>query len=134
LLPRILQFYTGLFILNRITAIYDIMAITKAHKFSDTQVRTAELAKALGHPARIAILEMLLEQVECICGDIADQLPLAQSTVSQHLKSLKEAGVIKGKVEGISVCYCIDEESVEDFSTLLGPFIETIHRPDRCCE
>lgn len=108
------------------------MAITKAHKFSKKQIRTSELAKALGHPARIAILEILAQRKECICGDITNKLPLAQSTVSQHLKALKKAGVIKGQVEGVSVCYCINEEAAVELQNLLGLFIENI-QTQTCC-
>lgn len=68
----------------------------------------AKYAKALGHPARVAILKLLLKKQSCICGDIVDELPLAQSTVSQHLKVLKEAGLIQGNIEGATICYCID--------------------------
>lgn len=70
----------------------------------------ARYAKALAHPARVAILRILLKQQACICGDIVDILPLSQSTVSQHLKELKEAGLVQGDVEGVTVCYCINEE------------------------
>lgn len=118
--------------INRKTTIYDIMAVTKADKFNTKQNRTAELAKALGHPARIAILEILARRRECICGDITDELPLAQSTVSQHLKALKKAGVIKGQVEGVSVCYCINEAAAQELQNLLGLFIDSI-KTQTCC-
>ena len=108
------------------------MAITKADKFNQQQIRTAELAKALGHPARIAILEILAKRRECICGDITDELPLAQSTVSQHLKALKKAGVIKGEVEGVRVCYCINEDAAGELQNLLGLLIENI-QSQTCC-
>ncbi len=108
------------------------MALTKAHKFNKKQVRTAELAKALGHPARIAILEILARRNTCICGDITDELPLAQSTVSQHLKALKEAGIIKGEIDGVRTCYCIDEMVSTELKDLLGIFIENI-QTQNCC-
>lgn len=108
------------------------MAVTKAHKFNKKQIRMAELAKALGHPARIAILEILAQRQECICGDITDQIPLAQSTVSQHLKALKKAGVVKGEVEGVRVCYCINEDAADELKELLGLFIENI-QSQTCC-
>lgn len=108
------------------------MAITKAHKFDKKQIRTAELAKALGHPARIAILEILIRRNTCICGDITDELPLAQSTVSQHLKALKQAGIIKGEIDGVRTCYCINEEVSLELKNLLGLFVENIH-PQNCC-
>jgi DNA-binding transcriptional ArsR family regulator len=79
----------------------------------------ANLAKAVGHPARAAIVRFLLAGGECVCGDIVDRLPLAQATVSQHLKVLKEAGWIKGEVDGPRVCYCAQRETLERFITLV---------------
>jgi DNA-binding transcriptional ArsR family regulator len=87
------------------------MGITKTEGFTRSQVELAAIAKALGHPARIAILQFLASRKVCICGDIVDELPLSQSTVSQHLKELKNVGLIKGDIEGPSVCYCIDEKA-----------------------
>lgn len=87
------------------------MGITKTEGFTRSQVELAAIAKALGHPARIAILQFLSSRKVCICGDIVDELPLSQSTVSQHLKELKNVGLIKGDIEGPSVCYCIDEKA-----------------------
>jgi DNA-binding transcriptional ArsR family regulator len=75
----------------------------------------ARICKALGHPARVKILNYLKEENRCICGQIVEILPLAQSTVSQHLKSLKDAGLIKGEIEGLCTCYCIDLKTLEDF-------------------
>ena len=86
------------------------MGATKSEEFSVKDNRVAKYAKALSHPARIAILKLLIKKQACICGDIVEQLPLSQSTVSQHLKELKEAGLIKGDIEGAKVCYCIDEK------------------------
>ena len=83
------------------------MGASKTEHFTAEQNQLATLAKALGHPARVAILEYLLKVNKCICGDIVNELPLAQPTVSQHLKELKLAGLIKGNVEGNSICYCI---------------------------
>jgi ArsR family transcriptional regulator len=90
---------------------------------ADTQgsdLELANLAKAIGHPARAAIVRFLLAGGECICGDIVDHLPLAQATVSQHLKVLKEAGWIRGEVDGPRVCYCARPETLERFITLVG--------------
>ena len=84
----------------------------------------ARLAKALGHPARVAILRLLLTRGDCICGDIVDRLPLAQATVSQHLKVLKEAGWIQGSIDGPRVCYCVEPETVRNFAALFGALIE----------
>ena len=88
------------------------MGATKTEHFTDKQNAIATLAKALGHPARIAILEYLLKTDSCICGDIVNELPLAQPTVSQHLKELKNAGIITGNIEGTAICYCIDEKAL----------------------
>ena len=86
------------------------MGLTKTEAFTEDQNELANLAKALGHPARIAILQHLLKINACICGDLVDVLPLSQPTVSQHLKALKSVGLIKGSIEGTSVNYCIDAE------------------------
>lgn len=89
------------------------MGATNTAHYSAAQNKIATLAKALGHPARIAILEFLMQVNSCYCGDIVNELPLAQATVSQHLKELKNAGIIKGTIEGNTVCYCIDETAVD---------------------
>lgn len=92
---------------------YKAMGATKTDHFTDQQNAIAILAKALGHPARVAIIDYLLKVDACICGDIVNELPLAQPTVSQHLKELKNAGIIKGEIEGNTICYCIDEKALE---------------------
>ena len=84
------------------------MGVTKSAGFSEKQNNIAILAKAIGHPARVAIIEYLMKVDTCICGDIVNELPLAQATISQHLKELKNAGIIKGTIEGNSICYCLD--------------------------
>lgn len=86
------------------------MGITKTEIFTSEQNRLANLLKALAHPARIAIIQHLIKAEHCICGDLVEELGLAQATISQHLKELKNIGIIKGCVEGTSVCYCIDEK------------------------
>lgn len=96
------------------------MGATKSDEFSVKDNRVAKYAKALSHPARVAILKLLIQKQACICGDIVDELPLSQSTVSQHLKELKEAGLIKGDVEGAKVCYCIDEKEWNTAKNLLN--------------
>jgi ArsR family transcriptional regulator len=108
------------------------MGATKTEHFTDKQNEVALLTKALGHPARIAIMEYLMSVDTCICGDIVNELPLAQPTVSQHLKELKNAGLIKGSIEGNSICYCIDEKSIEK---LIGYFskITTKLKSKSCC-
>jgi DNA-binding transcriptional ArsR family regulator len=86
------------------------MGASKTASYTNKELTLAKYAKALSHPARVAILNVLLKKQSCICGDIVEELPLSQSTVSQHLKELKEAGLIKGDIDGVSVCYCIDEK------------------------
>ena len=88
------------------------MGATKTEYFTDKHNNISTLIKALGHPARVAIIEYLLRVDECICGDIVNELPLSQPTVSQHLKELKTAGLIKGSIEGNSICYCVDEKAI----------------------
>ena len=80
----------------------------------------AELAKALGHPARVQILQLLIERDACVCGEIVDELPLAQSTVSQHLKVLKDAHLIRGEIAGPSICYCINPEAITRLKSLIA--------------
>jgi len=80
----------------------------------------ALLAKAVGHPARVQILRLLSRRTSCVCGDIVDELPLAQSTVSQHLKVLKEAGLIHGEIDGPRVCYCIEAKALRRLKSLVG--------------
>ncbi|WP_138431039.1 ArsR/SmtB family transcription factor [Fodinibius saliphilus] len=111
------------------------MAITKAKLFDHKQKRLAELAKALGHPARIAILQLLAERATCICGDITDELPLAQSTISQHLKALKKSGIIKGEVDGVRTCYCLNEEVVKEFNDTITAFAQelSMSTTQNCC-
>ena len=101
-----------------------------------TLKRSAQLAKALGHPARIAILKLLAERETCVCGDITDELPLAQSTISQHLKALKKAGIIQGEVDGVRTCYCLDEEGLREIQGLLIPLLTNLStgtQKDECC-
>ena len=86
------------------------MGATKSEPYTATELSTAKMYKALGHPARMAIVNYLLSTDKCICSDIVDELDLAQATVSQHLRELKEAGLIRGTVEGAAVCYCMDEK------------------------
>lgn len=100
------------------------MGVTKTEIFTEEQNKIANLAKVLGHPARIAILQNLFESDSCICGDLVDKIGLAQPTISQHLKELKNAGLIKGNVEGTSVCYCIHKENWAAMKQLLNDFID----------
>ena len=93
------------------------MAQHKKESFTQKEQALAEFAKSIAHPARIAILKVLAQRNECICGDIVDELPLAQSTVSQHLKELKNAGLIEGTIDGPRSCYCINWKAFEKFMT-----------------
>jgi len=108
------------------------MGATKTDHFTDRQNQIATIAKALGHPARIAIIEYLMSVNECICGDIVNELPLAQPTVSQHLKELKNAGIIKGSIEGNAICYCIDEKTIEILNLYFNQIIRTVTK-SKCC-
>ncbi|MFT7033677.1 MAG: ArsR family transcriptional regulator [Cyclobacteriaceae bacterium] len=100
------------------------MGSVKSKAFTEEENQLATFAKALGHPARIAILQYLVKQQSCICGDIVNELPLSQATVSQHLKELKNCGIIKGEISGVKTCYCIDKgvwEKVQStFDTLFS--------------
>ena len=110
------------------------MGATKTDHFTDKQNELATLAKAMGHPARVAIIDYLLKVDTCICGDIVNELPLAQPTVSQHLKELKNAGIIKGNIEGNSICYCIDERvfgKLQNFFTKISNKLEK--KKKNCC-
>ena len=110
------------------------MAQAKTEEFTAKQNKAATMLKALGHPARIAIVEYLIKCDSCVCGDIVDRLPLAQATVSQHLKALKEAGIIQGTVEGTSVCYCMDEKAIHFLKAYFISLADQVegHKPDRC--
>lgn len=113
------------------------MAHSKKEEFLTHDVALADYAKAISHPARIAILRILASRSTCICGEIVDELPLSQSTVSQHLKALKEAGLIQGDIEGPTTCYCLNAEGVSKFSKLLPQFLTKISRGlekiNKCC-
>ncbi len=110
------------------------MGATKTDHFTDKQNAIASIAKAMGHPARIAIIDYLLKNNSCICGDIVDSLPLAQPTVSQHLKELKHAGIIKGNVEGTAICYCIDEKFIQKLHTYCQTiFTKLNEKKNNCC-
>lgn len=109
------------------------MAITKAQLFDEDQIKAAEFAKAIAHPARIAILEILSKTNACYCGDITEELPLAQSTISQHLKALKSAGIIKGEIEGVRTCYCFDEDNLAEFKEVIEAIIKKFTIPNSTC-
>lgn len=110
------------------------MAIHKKEEFGKTEQQLAEFAKALSHPARIAILKVLAQRAECICGDIVDELPLAQSTVSQHLKELKNAGLVQGTIDGPRSCYCINWQAFEQFNSAMNTlFFKLKEDAAKCC-
>jgi ArsR family transcriptional regulator len=109
------------------------MGITKSDFFSERQNELAGQLKALAHPARIAIIEFLLKANSCICGDIVNELPLSQATVSQHLKELKTVGLIKGSIEGNSICYCIDEENFRMLTERLNAIQKELENKNKQC-
>lgn len=111
------------------------MALPSIKDFPDKDLKLADFAKALSHPARISILKVLAEKNECICGELVADLPLAQSTVSQHLKALKEAGIIKGTIDGPRSLYCIDWKVLDRYMKEMDSFSEKILklRQDNCC-
>lgn len=108
------------------------MNAIKSIEIEDPSIlRSAIIAKALGHPARIAILKILADRSTCFCGDITEILPLAQSTISQHLKALKTAGLIKGEVEGVKTCYCLNPDGIKELQTLLSELSDELIKT--CC-
>lgn len=109
------------------------MGLTKSDIFSDKQNKLASLFKVLGHPARIAILQYIIDQKTCICNDLVEELGLAQATISQHLKELKSIGIIKGSIEGKSVCYCIDENIWKTVQNEFNVFFNQHIKVDQCC-
>jgi DNA-binding transcriptional ArsR family regulator len=110
------------------------MGASKTDHFTAEQNQISTLAKALGHPARVAIIEYLLTVQACICGDIVNHLPLAQPTVSQHLKELKNAGLIKGEIDGNAICYCIDENVMHQLQNFFNDISnKLINKNSSCC-
>jgi len=110
------------------------LGASKTSHFSAEQNNIAIIAKALGHPARVAIIEYLLQVNACICGDIVNVLPLAQPTVSQHLKELKNAGLIQGQISGNAICYCINKEAFTQLQAFFQPFLfSTTNNAATCC-
>jgi ArsR family transcriptional regulator len=107
------------------------MGASKSESFSEKQNELASMFKALAHPARVAIIEYLLTVDTCICGDIVNELPLAQPTVSQHLKELKNAGIIKGTIEGTAICYCINEITLKKIENYFALFNTQLK--NKCC-
>ncbi|NNC46653.1 MAG: winged helix-turn-helix transcriptional regulator [Winogradskyella sp.] len=110
------------------------MGLTKTEMFTDQQNEIASLAKVIGHPARVAILQYLFKINNCVCGDLVTEIGLAQPTISQHLKELKQLGLIKGNIEGTSVCYCIDTTNWSTMKAVLSEFLDQdITTQGDCC-
>jgi DNA-binding transcriptional ArsR family regulator len=109
------------------------MGASNTELFTKRQNEIASIMKALAHPARVAIIDYLLKIDTCICGDIVKVLPLAQPTVSQHLKELKNAELIKGNIEGNAICYCINEKTFIKFQQFLSEFSVKIEKKKSCC-
>lgn len=109
------------------------MGATKTEIFTAEQNRLADLAKAFAHPARVAILQLLVQKKACVCGDIVDELPLAQATISQHLKELKRIGIVKGSIDPPRVCYCINEHVWEEARQLFGVVFDSFIDQPTCC-
>ncbi len=109
------------------------MGATKTDLFTRQQNDLANMAKAIAHPARIAILQYLVKKNACICGDLVDELGLAQATTSQHLKELKNAGIIQGTIEGVSVCYCINPAVWKQYKELFSAFFKEVNLNTNCC-
>lgn len=107
---------------NKICCPQEPLAKSKSPSKKDRKTLLIEYTKAIGHPIRLQILDILKTQKGCICGDLVDQLPVAQATVSQHLKVLKNAGLIRGTISGPSTCYCIDQAALEEFKSLIKNF------------
>ena len=109
------------------------MGLTKTEMFTDEQNKIAILFKVLGHPARIAILQYIINQKACICNDLVDELGLAQATISQHLKELKNIGIIQGSIEGKSVCYCLNEKIWNEIKKEYETFFNKDVNVKQCC-
>ena len=109
------------------------MGLTKTEIFSDKQNKLAQMMKALGHPARIAIIQYLIKSQACICGDLVSELGLAQATISQHLKELKNVGLIQGTIDGTSVCYCIEPKVWNQYRSAFEAFFVPYVNKDSCC-
>lgn len=109
------------------------MGLTKSEIFTTEQNEIAKIAKVLGHPARIAIIQYLLKMQSCICGDLVEEIGLAQPTISQHLKELKSIGIIKGSIERTSVCYCIDATNWKTIQNTLNKIFNQNSENLDCC-
>lgn len=109
------------------------MGLTKTETYDSAKIDFAHMLKAIGHPARLVILEAILETKACVCGDLVKELPLSQATVSQHLRALKEAGIIQGTIEGTSVCYCVNPENFSALVHFLNELKALLPKSNTCC-
>jgi len=109
------------------------MGASKTEIFSKEQNELATLLKAIAHPARIAILQHIISANACICGDLVDELGLAQATISQHLKELKNAGIIQGTIDGVKTCYCINPKTWRHLQAQLSDFLNNHNSGSNCC-
>lgn len=109
------------------------MGTTKSDLFTKKHNDVASLLKAIAHPARTAIVEHLMNVESCMCGDIVNKLPLAQSTVSQHLKELKSVGIIQGSIEGNAICYCLNEKTIQKLRIYFETIENKISKQNKCC-
>jgi len=109
------------------------MGSTKTEIFTEEQNALAVMLKAIAHPARLAILQQIISANACICGDLVDELGLAQATISQHLKELKNAGLIQGTIEGVSICYCIEPKAWAKLEKELDGLFQSYKEPKTCC-
>jgi len=117
--------------INKYTNI--IMGLIKAEMFTEDQNQLALYFKAFGHPARVAIIQHLFKINACVCGDLVEEIGLAQPTISQHLKELKNLGLIQGTIEGTSVCYCINQDNWSKMKDALNSFLNTKTNTNSCC-
>jgi ArsR family transcriptional regulator, arsenate/arsenite/antimonite-responsive transcriptional repressor len=109
------------------------MVVSKTALFDEVLQKRANMFKVLAHPARLQILEFLAKTKTCISGDISEELPLSRTTVNQHLKELKDAGLIRGQVEGVKTNYCLDFDMVKEMKTIMEGFLDDIKLPDNFC-
>ena len=122
-------------IINRNIAIYNLtMGLTKTDNYTADQIELAQMMKVLGHPARVAILQSIINTKNCVCGSLVNEIGLAQSTISQHLKELKSVGLIQGTIEGTSMCYCINPENWNKLSQQITTLLTSAScSSDECC-
>lgn len=123
-----------LIVILRYTNYTNELGLTKTEYYSEAQIELASVLKVLGHPARVAIIQSIIKSDSCICGDLVTEIGLAQATISQHLKELKSIGLIQGKIEGTSMCYCINTERWNYLKQMLIPLLEAPKcKNDNCC-